>query len=524
MKHLNKFLLAIVASVGTLFTACNDDDNNMSRAVLASVDVLEFEVKPLDCQRIIVTSDADWVAEFPEWISVSPASGHAGQTEVIISVPDNVRDGVDDNPRRGDILFKGRNLESIATVIVRQSGDKYRDPVDYTIESAFEMPDETIVRLPDLTVAAITAKGYVLTNLTGTKAGGEGNVYVPIADDVQSKDKVEVGDKVNVVGEKLSDDMGLPYINGGKINLATGTASLALSAADITETLDNITLAPYAYVSVTGNYDDIMNTVAVKGMANQAYVVDAAENLDFSALGGHKITVNGFYAGSASPVVRIIPLSVEDHGFNEVVYFFDDFEWLDPWCDVKNVHDYVAMSETIAAESTNLNTALSDGRTVMDELTARGYDFVKATFEGKEDRPFATRIYIQRNYLKFSLTGIEAGLVLPKLENIPAGEELELCFNWSPMRQGNPGAANRKYDDINLVVIVSNSAGTKQIPVPPHTLKAGATHEWMNATISLAGLEIDANTTITIRSSDDKWPTDKVNRWFIDNVKVRQAL
>lgn len=46
----------------------------------------------------------------------------------------------------------------------------------------------------------------------------------------------------------------------------------------------------------------------------------------------------------------------------------------------------------------------------------------------------------------------------------------------------------------------------------------------MNAVIDLGDEKVDENTKITIRSADDKWPHDKVNRWFIDNVKVRQAL
>ena len=92
------------------------------------------------------------------------------------------------------------------------------------------------------------------------------------------------------------------------------------------------------------------------------------------------------------------------------------------------------MSDKVAAESNNLTNKNAEGKILFDELYDRGYNFVKATIDGKEDRPFETRIYVQKNYLKFSLTGIEAGLVLPSISGIPDGEQLQICFNWSPMR------------------------------------------------------------------------------------------
>ena len=62
-KSINYFFIALVAALGCVFTSCSDDETNLSRAVLASVDVLEFEVSPSGPQIITITSDADWVAE-----------------------------------------------------------------------------------------------------------------------------------------------------------------------------------------------------------------------------------------------------------------------------------------------------------------------------------------------------------------------------------------------------------------------------------------------------------------------------
>ena len=204
MKRIYLIIGALIAAMGCIFTSCSDDETSMSRAILASVDVLEYSTSPSGPQLITVTSDGDWTAEFPDWVTVSPTSGHAGRTEVEISVSENTREGLVDNPRKGNVVFKGRNLASNATVIVRQAGDKFRDPIDFTIETALAADDETIVKIPSLTVLTITGTGFVATD-------GNINVYV-----ANAPFSVTVGQKLTVVGEKLTNDMKIPYIEGGK--------------------------------------------------------------------------------------------------------------------------------------------------------------------------------------------------------------------------------------------------------------------------------------------------------------------
>lgn len=525
MKNKFKYLmLALVAVFGLSLTSCNDDDTNLSRKVLASVNVLEFDGLSSDVQIITLTSDGDWIVEAPEWINVSPSSGKAGQTEVEISVNDNLREGSLDNPRKANVLFKGRNLESIATVIIRQGGDKFRDPVDFTFDALNDVEDETVVRLPEMTVTGLTGTGLIVT---------DGADYMYITNVAES---ATVGDKVTIIGEKYTDSKKMIYVTGDRVTVDGSGTIPAVDPVDITETLDNITGTKYQYVTFTG---DVEGTAIIVGNnVSKAYFVDEANSLSLTNYGGHKIAVTGYYAGQAAPVVNIIPVKVEDLGINEVVYFTDDFEWLDPWAEAAGAKDYVAESETLKAQSINLNKS-ADGIDLIDVIMKdHGYGFVKATGDRPkktyEDRPFETRIYIQRNYLKFGLTGIEAGIVLPSIKNIPAGEKVELLFDWSPMRQGNPGESGRKYDDVNLVIIIENNGTETQVEVPGHTLVTGGPHEWMHAKIDLSDFTINEKTKITIRSCDEKWPNYKykaddpnddgtcaVNRWFFDNVKVR---
>lgn len=514
-KSINIILMALVAAFGGIMVSCSDDENNMSRAVLASTDVLEYETLPVGPQIITVTSDADWVCEAPEWATVKPATGHAGRTEVEISVSDNLRDGTPDNPRKADVLFKGRNLESIAKVLLRQDGDKFRDPVDYTIADLNDLEDETVVRMQEMVVTALTANGFIAT---------DGERFIFFQEPVEP---VAVGDKVTVQGEKHKSDMSLPYVLGERM-WAEGTAPVpAAEATDITADLDNTTAGAYQLITVTGDLEG--DAMTVGEMTCKVYLTEPAEALNIPSMNGHKIKVKGYFAGMASPVINVIPAEYEDLGLNETIYFADDFEWMDPWSIQNKAVDYIALSDTQKSQSIQIGQPNADGKTMYDELIERGYDFVKATAEGKEDRPIQKRVYFQRNYLKFSLTGIEAGLVLPKFQ-VPEAEDYEILFDWSPMRQGDPGKDGRKYDDIKLIIIIENDGVEEKINVPPHTLKAGGKHEWMHVQINLSKYKINENTKVTIRSSDDRWPAlnDKgeaiVNRFFLDNIKVRQTI
>lgn len=532
MKKFFKYILmSAVAVCGLSMTSCKDDDNSMSRKVLASVDVLEYDVLPTGPQIITVTSDADWTVEAPEWVSVTPMSGHAGNTEVEISVNDNLRDGTPDNPRKVKVLFKGRNLESNATVLVRQAGDKFRDPVDYTIESLEDIEDETTVRLPNMVVVAPTSKGFVVSD-------GTNNINVEeevVAEETRAGSSYAIGDKVSIIGDKYTNSNGIVYLSDVRVTVEGTAAVPAVQAVDVTSDLDSVgKKANYTLITVTGDFDG--SAVSVKDMNNKVYFMNPAESLGVKDLGGHKVKVTGYLYGVAAPVVNIIASEIEDLGLNEVIYFSDDFEWIEPWATEAGVHDYVAESETLKAESKNIAQKY-DGKTLYEALVEKGYGFVKATnpntdSKGQpyEDRDFEKRIYLQKNYLKFSLTGIQAGVILPKLTVDPEGEDVMLTFNWSPMRQGDPGKDNRKYDPVHLIVIVENDGQETKINVPGHTLVTGGKHEWMKAEIDLSGLKVDKNTKITIRNCDDEWPvinptdgTATVNRWFFDNVKIKKA-
>lgn len=515
-KIFKYYMMALIACVGIIFTGCDDEETSMSRMVLASTDVLQYEALATGPQIITVTSDADWVSEAPEWVTVSPTSGHAGQTEVTISVSDNIRDNAEDNPRRANVLFKGRNLESIATVIVRQSGDKFRDPIDYTISSISDVEDETVVSLPNMVVTCVGTSSFVVT---------DGSDYAYIQ---QATILPEVGDKVSIIGEKHVDFNKMVYVLGERI-VKNGTATLpAVSPVDITNTFDKTNGTVYQYVTFTGAFDG--TSVTVGENVCKAYFVDPAASLGVKNLSGHNIKVTGYYAGQATPVINIIPAEIEDLGLNEIVYLFDDFEWLDPWAKVgdgkKPAGDQFGKfsnSETCP----QLQTPVVDGVSAYDALIEKGYGFAyvgSAVLKPESVSKTAKECtYLQSNYLKFGKTGYYAGLVLPPLKNVEEGANLLLTFDWGPMMSGKGN-----WDSTLIQVVVENGSEKKSFDIPEATLTHGSAGPWQKASVDLTGVKIDADTKITIKNIDDHWPLDGeygktgLVRYFLDNIKIKK--
>ena len=169
IKNLYSTILA--AAVGVMaFTGCQPEESPLSRAILTSVSGVQFAAQNAEPQTISVYADADWTVEAPEWVTVDKMSGSRSM-DVTISVGDNMRDGAIDNPKKDTIVFRGYNLLATAYVIVSQDGDKYRDVPANTISSVLSMKDEDVVILNDVTVAAVSTNGFVVTD-------GSANLFV----------------------------------------------------------------------------------------------------------------------------------------------------------------------------------------------------------------------------------------------------------------------------------------------------------------------------------------------------------
>lgn len=293
--------MSVVAAFGIL-TGCEEEETGVAKAVMASASTLIFDAQNPDEQVITVYSDGNWSADVPEWVSIFPSEG-SGTTDVTVNVSENMRDGAVDNPRKENLVFHGKTIASRAIVVVHQSGDKYRDVPSVSISDVINAEDEYVLLLSNVQVVALSSKGFVVSD--GTDA-----IYV------KSSSAVEVGDNVQIWGEK-GTDKNIAVVLADRCETASNTAVTYPSAKDITETLDSYTATKSEYVKVSG----VLNgtKVTVDGAEVMSLnIVDAHSSLNLGELSTHNVEVYGYFVGVAAPVVNVIASSIVDNGAAQI--------------------------------------------------------------------------------------------------------------------------------------------------------------------------------------------------------------
>lgn len=496
----------LTASVCTLGSCNDDDDNRLSDAVLASTGSLTFKAQHAAEQIITVYADADWVTEIPDWVTVTPTEG-TGVMDVTVSVSDNMREGAEDNPRKAKLVFKGRTLASRAEVLITQEGDKYRDVKEYKVSELPALADESVISVPTALVVAVTTKGFVISDEQMTE-----NVFV--SNDTQ----VAVGDKVALMGTKSSDTQKLPtVVECDEMRVVSSGSTVTYPApTDLTEQIDTYTSSKRSYITVTGFFNG--STVSVADDAKYSVsALDIPAEMGLAELNGHNITLSGYYAGLAEPVQRMMVTSIVDKGAVETVYWAEDFEWLEPWTSQTPAGDTIGDNNSDATAQ-QLGTNKVDDVSTYNALLAKGYEIIATHHPDKAERKPEAQTYLQRNYLKFGLTGYQSGIVLPKIEGVPSDTHLLLSFDTSTQRQGSG-----VFDDTILVVIVETGTDRNDFELTvPHPETNGA-YKWYKVEVDLKDVKVTPDTKITIRNADSQWPSSKALRWYLDNIKITKG-
>ena len=502
VKQITASVLAAVALCG--FWSCDKEDGDgLSKAVLASATTLTFEAQDASQKIITVYSDANWVSEVPEWVTISPTQGSAGTTDVTVSVTDNMRGGAEDNPRKATLVFKGSTLASRAEVVISQNGDKYRDVKEYTPGQVAELADESVVSIPSALVVALGPDGFMVSD-----AANSGSVYV------MSTETVAIGDKVSILGTKGSDTQSLAIVECDKVEVvSTGGTVTYPAAEDITSQIDSYNPGSRKYVSVKGIL--VGSNITVEGAQYSVTITNASAHSTLSALNGHYVTAEGYFGGVAAPVVRLTLTKIKDDGLAMEIYFSEDFEWLEPWAKNSGAGQTVENDGTGSAPQI-YSAKNAEGQLASDALLERGY--------GLEEIP-GHAIYLQKCYLKFGKTDYQAGLTLPPIDGIPEGTRLKLSFDWAPMVGGS-----RKFDPVEIIVSITNGDQVVEMdPIAHSFVDTDDTLEWLHAEIIIEGITVTKATRISIKSNDwgatQETTGSKVyRRWFLDNIQLEKVF
>ena len=157
-----RHLILVLASLAVFSSCMKEEEKTVATAIMTDKQSLEFGIEDELAQTLTVYADAPWTVETPDWITVEPAEGPAGETEVLVTAMPNIREALADRPRSAEITFRGINMYADASVMAIQLGDKYRDLIEGTLAEAFAQEPETFVGVKDIQVAALTSDCFVV--------------------------------------------------------------------------------------------------------------------------------------------------------------------------------------------------------------------------------------------------------------------------------------------------------------------------------------------------------------------------
>ena len=499
MKLLNKIFSISAALVCVSLAGCQEEEMVKPSALLCDPS-LTFAAKDAEPQTLTVASDEEWMIDVPvDWIDVDPVRG-SNTVEVTVSVADNYENGVMSLPREATITIANKRGYSV-TAVIYQKGDNYIGVSEMTVADFKKIDDGAFAKIPDGQVMAVAAEGFVISDASGA-------LYV------DSKEKVAVGDKVFIAGEKVAK-YGTSAIKAGEVTVNSNEEVVYPSPVPI----DPSTLNVPAYVTAESG---ILGSSLVFDPAlsvSVAAVELKSGSVNLEAVNMHNIAYQGYLLGVENGTASILIISLEDKGINENLeaYFYDDFSWMKSFIEASGVDVGDSIGENNAgASAPNLrsNASLS---LLLDELLARGYEDLN---------PGPKVIYPQAYYWKFGKTSSATsnnnnGLRLPEIAfkgSEPVNAIIE--FDWAAHMTGSGNI-----DNVQIVVEVPEGAGLFEngtnVSDPLITTQEKGQLAWQHATVLLKGATNKSR--ISIRPYQYESVTPDQQRWHLDNIKIKDS-
>ena len=514
-----RHLILVLASLAVFSSCMKEEEKTVATAIMTDKQSLEFGIEDELAQTLTVYADAPWTVETPSWITVEPAEGPAGETEVLVTAAANIREALADRPRSAEITFKGVNMYADATVTAIQLGDKYRDLVEGTLAEAFAQEAETFVGVKDIQVVALTSDGFVVKDNADFSY-------------VTGEQTVEVGDKGSVFAY-VSSINGLPSLkNADKVTVKGNSAVEYGAAKDITSNLQTYAPDQIEYVTVKGKLTSKkIEAYSEDGSATGSVYVELLNthsSLNMSQYDGWLVEAKGYVFSKNGSVVYLVPVSLEGIQSLETIYFADDFEWI-KWATV----DAVGNDDPSSSVTNIWKADWADA--FFAEFNKIGYQYLWSTVGDKEFKvgpeqapnPSVGKdgsMYACKNYLKFGQTSYSGALRLPALSAIEGTKNIQIDFDWCWQVTGSNNA------DIMTVSVETTAGKFEQTGIAvseplesTQSTESKMSHlAWQHATVILT--EATAQTVLTIRPTyadpDRQNPDRHQNRWYLDNIKV----
>ena len=391
MKNIFRYLASFLVGAMTL-AACQQEIAPLGTEISVNPATVSVAGQSAENETVTVKADGDWVAVAPEWITVAPAYGGAGETTVTLSFDDNLdADKSLAAARKATVLFSV--AEKSAELVVEQAGDPNKAPAEVKVVTCAEFNAAEDGAGPFKVTGTITSieeispsTSYNNGNLTITDETGDLYLYrVGPGEGNKLEDLgLAVGDQITVEGKKGSYK-GAPQMAQGGVILEVVKSLISVNKV-VPETLP-----------IEGG--ELMVTLMCKGEGVEAVIPETAAWLS---------VVSAEHSGELAVVV----LKAEaNEGGNrsanvEFVTTFNGTEYK----SVVTVSQLGAIQEATAAE---INAA-EDG-TALYKLTGYITSIVKEEYGNLYIKDATGEVYVygtldaEGNTKNFASLGIKAG-------------------------------------------------------------------------------------------------------------------
>lgn len=513
-KFLNSITTLILAGAALFATAsCTETEDNIAKAVLGAESILTFDAASPQAQIVTVYSDAEWHVTAPDWITVDPTTG-SGVTDVTVLVSNNTDAQGELAPREDKLIFSGNTKASEYVIVVRQKGDAYRGVTPSSVSQIAALADGTSFVCESATVVAVTAAGCVVTD-------GTANIYVKALEE-----GLAVGDVVSIKGYKTTANQMPTVAQVDSFQKASSGEATYPEPINLTEVIASYPATAIEYAKVSGEVASGNIVITIEEQEYVVKLVDPTAEQSLADIEGHIVELTGYTYGSlGAGITGFLAATLKDKGVATIVYFSDDFEWIEPYAAASGAGDSVGTNDA-AATSPNVYSSIPQ---FVEDFNARGYDYYWGTQGSTAWRASNDAnpkvLYINKNYLKFGKTSYNAGITLPALSAIPAATDIKIEFDYCFQITG---AA--VLDGMTLVVEsnVGEFEGSSDVISEELATDQPATDSklyWTHGSVILKGAT--AETVLKIHPAfPDPYAsatTTKCNRWFLDNIKITPA-
>lgn len=516
MNRIKNIALGLLLAPFVFIGCVEEQVDPAASAVATNVQEITFEAQSAPEQIVQVYANGEWAADYEaEWLTVSPMSG-CGNTDVTITVTDNVKNGAQDAPRNATVIFRGGSIEREGRLEVKQKGDTYLGSVEGTVTEISKLEEKAVAKIKDATAVAVATNGFLLYDGTTYMFAQKNNA------------EVNVGDKLFLNGA-VAKFNGFPSFVVDEYSVTESTKINHPEATDLTAVVDSYAAEAISYVKVEGTVvgSAIKNIAGAPAKAVNFYA--APESLGMEAVSVHKVTLYAYHVGMSGGAHQLVVVSFEDNGADDSIGvpfpFKDDFVWLDPYIAAANeklaeknqISDVVADQSSSSDGAANIYTTLAtNGCDVLGELRSRGY---------VDLNPGQKTIYLQNGYLKFGKTDAQSGLTLP-LMKFEGEKDIAVQFQWCAHITGSGNVDKTEMvvaiEGPGTVVTAAGTTGAK-VSDPVASKQEKSQMFWQDVTVKINGAT--SGTFITIRPKDEQMgtvdnPKEGQFRYHLDNIKV----